>query len=526
MNIKSHLFRIRTVTGFLSLHPNDFIPRSATTTTSTSTTTTTPSSDLVNVVDADDGNDDDGVLLRRLETSNYGVYDKISKTVAVLRTVEDKLIRDGGYTVQTLRLATNPFGEWLTTATTTTAEEEEARSKPNCDHDNAVLDLVEERLRIVDLILQKYGIEFCSLGPAVTKTPTQNNNNNPHTNDIDTDIAVAVTVCCKIIEYAGGRFSCSYEVPAGSTKHARAAAQCIVQISQFDDGCLGNFRFCAVADCNTPYIPFFPAAKSGSAKEHKHASANEHDDTTTIVKFAIGLENGGLARQLLKECHSIGNIPTQFKQSMTDMLTPVQQICENVVDTATATTTSTTITIPTTTTTKIQYLGIDTSLNPSLDDNGSVAEAIEQLIELNGKPFGCSGTLAAAAAITQALQTMTNITTVGYCGLMLPVCEDVRLAQLASSSSSSSDGQSQFQIRDLLSISSVCGVGVDTVPLAGNTDVLTIASLLLDVSGIANRWKKSLSCRVFPIPNKEVGDSTAPLFDDFPHLINSKVMGL
>ena len=71
-----------------------------------------------------------------------------------------------------------------------------------------------------------------------------------------------------------------------------------------------------------------------------------------------------------------------------------------------------------------------------------------------------------------------------------------------------------------MNISSVCGVGVDTVPLAGNVTTQQIASLLLDVAGLAARWNKPLSCRVFPCVGLEVGHFTS--FDS-PFLCNTMV---
>jgi len=152
-----------------------------------------------------------------------------------------------------------------------------------------------------------------------------------------------------------------------------------------------------------------------------------------------------------------------------------------------------------------EFVGIDTSLNPSLDEGGSVAKAIETLDEVES--FGGPGTLSAVATITQSLQSLPNIC--GYSGLMLPLCEDQRLVELA------------LPISQLLSISQVCGVGVDTVPVPGDCSETELACLLLDVAGLAHRWEKSLSCRVFPVPGKQAGDWTD--FDS-PYMVNAKIL--
>jgi uncharacterized protein (UPF0210 family) len=175
----------------------------------------------------------------------------------------------------------------------------------------------------------------------------------------------------------------------------------------------------------------------------------------------------------------------------------------------------------------VRYMGIDTSLNPSLDDGGSVARAIERLEEVRGN-FGRAGTMAAASAITTSLQSIPDVLITGYCGLMLPVLEDRRLAELAGMSSEGMDGDvgtgtSRLTIDKILCISSVCGVGVDTVPIPGNVDVDSLTSLILDVAALAGRWNKPLSCRVFPVPGKVAGEMTT--FDS-PYMCNSRIFDL
>jgi uncharacterized protein (UPF0210 family) len=76
-----------------------------------------------------------------------------------------------------------------------------------------------------------------------------------------------------------------------------------------------------------------------------------------------------------------------------------------------------------------EFIGIDTSVNPSLDEDELVAGAIECLDEVH--QFGGPGTMAAAAAMTRVLQSLEGIQLTGYCGLMLPVYEDQHLARLA-----------------------------------------------------------------------------------------------
>jgi uncharacterized protein (UPF0210 family) len=286
----------------------------------------------------------------------------------------------------------------------------------------------------------------------------------------------------------------------GSAIITSRAAETILRIAQLGNeenspaylqqGGLGNFRFCAAASCK-PYIPFFPAAK---------AESNIDSEDQQGIKFALGFENGQVARKLLGECQSVSRIRPDFCNAMAATLQPVQDVCEKVAKRQ-----------------GVTYLGIDSSLNPSLDEKGSVAEAMEQLDELPGH-FGGPGTLGAAAEITQALQSLPGIKLTGYCGLMLPVCEDTRLAALANG-----ETDRELRITDLLIISSVCGVGVDTVPIPGDCTKEELTALILDIAGIAGRWNKSLSCRVFPVPGKKAGDVAE--FDS-PYMVNSRIFSM
>jgi uncharacterized protein (UPF0210 family) len=98
---------------------------------------------------------------------------------------------------------------------------------------------------------------------------------------------------------------------------------------------------------------------------------------------------------------------------------------------------------------------------------------------------------------------------------MLPVLEDPLLAQRA--------GADRYCPRDLLLYSSVCGTGLDVVPIQGDTPVHTIAALLRDVAALAARLRKALSVRLFIVPGKKVGDMAR--FTD-PMLTDSRVMKL
>ncbi len=122
--------------------------------------------------------------------------------------------------------------------------------------------------------------------------------------------------------------------------------------------------------------------------------------------------------------------------------------------------------------------------------------------------------MAAAAFFADSLD-QANFKRAGFCGLFLPVLEDSVLAQRAAEGS--------LSIKDLLLYSTVCGTGLDTIPLPGDTSPDAITALLVDLGAIGLRHAKPLTARLMPIPGKLAGDEVQ---FDFPYFADSKVMAL
>ena len=131
-----------------------------------------------------------------------------------------------------------------------------------------------------------------------------------------------------------------------------------------------------------------------------------------------------------------------------------------------------------------------------------------------GGRFGTSGTLTAAATITAALRDI-SVKKVGYSGLMMPVLEDTRLSQLWSEGALSMD--------QLLAYSSVCGTGLDTIPLPGDVTAEQLARIIGDMASLSVKWSKPLSARLLPVAGAKPGDRTT--FDD-PNLVNTVIQPL
>jgi len=74
-----------------------------------------------------------------------------------------------------------------------------------------------------------------------------------------------------------------------------------------------------------------------------------------------------------------------------------------------------------------------------------------------------------------------------------------------------------LSIDTLLLNSSVCGTGIDTVPVPGDATARQLAGLFCDVSSMATRLSKPLSVRVWPALGRRAGERvhfSCPFFVD------------
>jgi uncharacterized protein len=238
----------------------------------------------------------------------------------------------------------------------------------------------------------------------------------------------------------------------------------------------GNFRFAATAMV-APYGPFYPASY--------HTAAGG--------KFAIGLESANVVLRVLSETKGV---PQQASGRLSSELSRYAQQAEAIAQDFAQQS-------------GWDYLGLDPTPAPAGDV--SIGAAIEAY---TGHPFGSSGTLSTTFLITAAVRSV-QAKQVGYAGLMLPVLEDETLAQRWS--------EGKLSIDALLSYSSVCATGLDTLPLPGDVTDDQIARILGDVAALASKWHKPLTARLLPVKNKYAGDTSD--FDD-PHLTNAKIQAM
>jgi len=97
--------------------------------------------------------------------------------------------------------------------------------------------------------------------------------------------------------------------------------------------------------------------------------------------------------------------------------------------------------------------------------------------------------------------------------VMFSVLEDDVLA--------SANNRRALSVDTLNAWSTVCGCGLDMLPVPGSTLSEDIAAIILDTAALAVRLTKPLGVRLLPIPGKEVNELTQFNFD---FLCNSRVM--
>lgn len=306
------------------------------------------------------------------------------------------------------------------------------------------------------------GIDYLSIGPALPDIP--------HSYRLVTDILASTEIVFA---------SAVLTTPTGVSRQAvQASGQIIQALTQHEANGFGNLYFAALA--NVPAgAPFFPAAY--------HAEGQP-------PAFALALEAADLAV-------SAFTAATSLPAARQALLASIQAHAEKL--TATASTLAAQH--------ALKFAGLDFTLAPFPTSQRSLGAALEQL---GVAEVGLQGSLAAAAFLTSILDEAV-FTRTGFNGLMLPVLEDSILAQRAAGES--------LTVNDLLLYSAVCGTGLDTIPLPGDTSAEALAAVLLDLAALALRLDKPLTARLMPIPGKQAGDPTQ---FDFPYFANSRVMAL
>jgi len=268
-------------------------------------------------------------------------------------------------------------------------------------------------------------------------------------------------------------------LPVASTREGinisalKSGAKIIKQLSDPDP--FKNLNFCVSANVE-PNFPFFPAAYHFSDKPAFSLALEMADEVVNAIEKS----------NTIKEAQY--NLLSRFNQIYDD----ITKICEKIGRSF-----------------NVEFKGIDFSPAPFPEIDKSIGTAIEKLgIEY----FGANGTLTGVALIKNAIP-VNKEKVVGFSGFFQPVLEDYILSKRLS--------EGRFNLDSLLLYSTMCGAGLDVIPLPGDVTEQELFYILLDMCTLSVRLNKPLTCRLMPIPGRNVGDKVE---FDFEYFASSKII--
>ena len=152
---------------------------------------------------------------------SYPVEELQIKKIAEFSLRARKIFENNGYEVQTLRITTQPWTEYLGTLS-----------------QNQIIDEIKN----IEKICVNNGIDFVSIGTVA----------DPKFMDLIPEINKATSIVSASVTAEDVTGGINYEA-------AKRAANVVVRISKETDRGYGNFRFATLSNC-PPDIPFFPAS--------------------------------------------------------------------------------------------------------------------------------------------------------------------------------------------------------------------------------------------------------------------------
>lgn len=249
----------------------------------------------------------------------------------------------------------------------------------------------------------------------------------------------------------------------------KSGAKIIKELSKSDP--FNNLRFCISSNVdpneNTPY---FPASY--------HFSDNP--------KFSLALEMADEVVKVFDNIKSLTEAKDKLQTRFNDIYDVVTSIAESVGKKY-----------------DIEFGGIDFSTAPYPTPEKSIGTAIEKL---GFEYFGSYGNLLGISLIKSCIPRNKR-KIIGFSGFMQPVLEDFTIGQRLA--------ENKFNLDTLLLFSTICGTGLDCVPLPGDISVKELFYILVDLCAISITQNKPLTARLMPIPGKKAGDDVEFDFEYF-----------
>lgn len=144
---------------------------------------------------------------------------------------------------------------------------------------------------------------------------------------------------------------------------------------------------------------------------------------------------------------------------------------------------------------------VDLSLAPAPQVGDSVGEIFQSL---GLSSIGAPGSTAVLAMLNDAVKkggAFASSHVGGLSGAFIPVSEDLNIAEAA--------GTGKLSLEKLEAMTCVCSVGLDMVPIPGETPASTISAMIADEMAIGMINSKTTAARIIPVPGKKAGDTVS-----------------
>ncbi|MBD2343055.1 DUF711 family protein [Anabaena subtropica] len=191
------------------------------------------------------------------------------KMVANFNEKAQMIFAEHGYEVQTTRISTNTWEEYLA---------------------GLSLGAILKETQALEELCQSLNVSFFNIGYAST----------PETIEMIPDINKHTSV-----------IYCSSKIKS-NLENITESAQAIKRISQESENGYGNFRFCTWANCQSG-IPFFPTSY--------HAGA---------TSFSIGLELGDLVMQVFSQASDLQDVENKLQKILAIEVRKIEAIAEQI----------------------------------------------------------------------------------------------------------------------------------------------------------------------------------------------------
>jgi uncharacterized protein len=145
----------------------------------------------------------------------------------------------------------------------------------------------------------------------------------------------------------------------------------------------------------------------------------------------------------------------------------------------------------------VEFGIVDLSLAPT----PRVGDSVGEILQVMGlAKIGSPGTTAAIALLTDAVKKgglFASSSVGGLSGAFIPVAEDAAMAEAVA--------KGTLGLEKLEAVTSICSVGLDMVPIPGDTSIETLASIIADELAIGVINSKTTAARIIPVPGKKAG---------------------